>query len=352
MEDTSLSSAIDGSSLPITSFVSRRVNSSTFVIVEDDSYGEQPYIYVKTYPGHLLITDTGCNSSRSKEPSLTSLREYLETYPLLLNGNHALNPDGKKQYIIICSHCHYDHILGIPQFLSANPTIVASNFDKSFILEDLPVHSLCKYINVPTPQYNISHWASHMEYFSVSGTPLRVQFLHIPGHTPCSLAWYDIDEHYLYVGDTFYERKRSPPIPELPDDAGQVPGLPATQAAIIFPEEGGNWIQYMASLDLLLSFVIFKNGELRRQHGRSLDSMPRVKVGAGHLTYDADAEHMIIAVRILFERIISGKVPVAGSGTKRGVVHDFWLESEDSKFSVMAPRHLAEEARKHFHPEG
>lgn len=348
MENDSMHSVTEKSPLPVTSFVSRRVNSSTFVIVEDDMYGEQPYIYVKIYSHYLLITDTGCNSPRSKKPSLTSLREYLETYPLPLNEHQPLNPDGNKQYVIICSHCHYDHILGIPQFLEADPVIVASGFDKSFILDDLPVHSLCKYKNVPTPQYNISHWASHAEYFSLSGTAFRIQFLQIPGHTPCSLAWYDLDEHYLYIGDTFYERMRNPPIPEIPDDAGQVPGLPATQAAIIFPEEGGNWIQYLTSLDLLLSFVVFKNGQLERQHGPSHHSVPRVKLAAGHLTYNADAESMILEVRALFQRIIAGRVPVAGSGKKRGVIHDFWLESEDSRYSVMAPRHLAEEARKHF----
>jgi glyoxylase-like metal-dependent hydrolase (beta-lactamase superfamily II) len=343
-----LSPATGGSSLPTTSFVSRRVNSSTFLIIEDDSYGEEPYIYAKVYSDHLLITDTGCNSPRSKTPSLTSLRQYLETYPLPQNDHRSLNPGGKKQYVIICSHCHYDHILGIPQFLSANPIIVASNFDKSFILEELPTHSLCKYINVPTPQYDISHWARHMEYFTLSGTPFRIQFLHIPGHTPCSLAWYDVDEHHLYVGDTFYERQRRVRIPELPDDAGQVPGV-LTQGAIIFPVDG-NWVQFMSSLDLLLSFVIYKNAELRRQHGPSHEIMPRVKVGTGHLTHDADAEYMILEVRALFERIIAGRVPVRSSGERRGQIHDFWLESEGSEFSVLAPRRLAEEARNHFHP--
>jgi glyoxylase-like metal-dependent hydrolase (beta-lactamase superfamily II) len=337
-------------SLPSTSFITRRVNGSTFLVIEDDGYGEQPYIYIKVYPKHLIVTDTGCNNPRSKEPSLTSLRQYLETYPLPLNKNECLNPDGQREYVIVCSHCHYDHILAIPQFRSANPIIIASDFDKSFLLEDLDVHSLCKYVGVPTPEYEIRHWARHMDFLSLSGVPFRIQFFHIPGHTPDSLAWYDLDEHHIYVGDTFYERKRSKPIPELPDDAGQVPGLPATQAAIIFPEEGGNWIQYMASLDLLLSFVLHQNMELRRQHGLRYESAPRVKVGCGHLTYEADAEIMIIEVRRLFERIIAGKVPVTGSGEKRGVIHDYWLESEDSKYSVMAPRHLAEEARKHFNP--
>jgi len=346
-----MATSIERVSSPGTSFVSRRVNTSTFLIIEDDSYGEQPYIYVKIYEQYLLLTDTGCNQARSKEPSLTSLRQYLEEYPIPQNKGRCLNPNGMKKYVIICSHCHYDHILGIPQFLSAKPTIIASDFDESFLLKNLDEHSLCKFVGMPTPRYDIAHWASHMSYLSLSGFPFRIQFLHVPGHTPDSLAFYDLDEHHIYVGDTFYERRRRKPIPELPDDAGQVPGLPATQAAIIFPEEGGNWIQYMASLDMLLSFVMHQNMELRRQHGLRHESPPRVKVGCGHLTYEGDAETMIIEVRGMFERIIAGKIPVSGSGEKRGVIHDFWLESDDSRYSVMAPRHLAEEARKHFHAE-
>jgi glyoxylase-like metal-dependent hydrolase (beta-lactamase superfamily II) len=111
---------------PITSFTSGKVNASTFLIVEDDRYGEGPFIYVKLYEKHIVITDTGCNAPRSNKPSLTSLRKYLETYPLAINNGQCLNPNGKKEYVIICSHCHYDHILGIPQFLSAKPTIVCS----------------------------------------------------------------------------------------------------------------------------------------------------------------------------------------------------------------------------------
>jgi glyoxylase-like metal-dependent hydrolase (beta-lactamase superfamily II) len=336
---------------PCASFISRRVNNSTFLVIEDDDYGEQPYIYIKIYEQYLLLTDTGCNNPRSKKAFLTSLRQYLETYPVSENKNLCLNPHGRKKYVIICSHCHYDHILGIPQFLSVEPTIIASDFDRSFLLKDLDKHSLCKYVEISTPKYDIAHWARHMEFFSFSGIPFRIQFLHVPGHTPDSLAWYDLDEHHLYVGDTFYERKRSKKIPGLPDNAGQVPGLPATQAAIIFPEEGGNWIQYMSSLDMLLSFVVYQNMELRRQYGLRHESPPRVQIGCGHLTYEGDAENMIIEVRGLFERIIAGKVPVSGSGEKRGVIHDFWLESDESKYSVMAPRHLAAEARKHFRRE-
>jgi glyoxylase-like metal-dependent hydrolase (beta-lactamase superfamily II) len=316
--------------LPISSFITRRVNSSTFLIIEDDKYGEQPYIYVKIYPGHLLITDTGCNAPRSETPTLTSLRGYLETYPIPLNNHQCLNPRGQKKYIIICSHCHYDHILGIPQFLPKNPTIIASDFDKSFLLEDFPTHSLCKFNDVQTPQYTISKWARHMEFLSLADLPLRVQFLHIPGHTPDSLAWYDIDENHLYVGDTFYERNRSTPIPELPRHAGQG----SEPGAIIFPEEGGNWIQFMSSLELLLSFVLYQNRELRHKHGLSHGSLLRVLVGCGHLTHNGDAESMIKEVQALFEDIITGNLPVTKSWNKRGVEHGFWLKNQCARYSM------------------
>lgn len=164
-----------------TSFVSRRLNPSTFVLSEDDSYGEQPYIYVKLGFNSVIITDTGCNSPRDKTIKLTSLRQFIEEYPIPSYNNQSLNPNGEKPYIIICTHCHYDHILGLPEFLSSNPTIVASENGKSFILEDLPTSSLCKYMNVSTPDYKVSHWARQLEYFSMHNTHFRIQFIQIPG---------------------------------------------------------------------------------------------------------------------------------------------------------------------------
>lgn len=164
-----------------TSFVSRRLNVSTFVISEDDAYGEQPYIYVKLYSTYVIITDTGCNSPRDRTVKLTFLRRFIEEYPIPSYNNQSLNPKGEKSYIIIFTHCHYDHILGLPEFLSSNPTIVASENGKSFILENLPEHSLCEYMNVSTPKYEVSHWARQLEYFSMHNVHFRIQFIQIPG---------------------------------------------------------------------------------------------------------------------------------------------------------------------------
>ena len=45
------------------SFTSKRVNSSTFVIREDDAYKEHPFIYLKIHPRApiILLSDTGCD---------------------------------------------------------------------------------------------------------------------------------------------------------------------------------------------------------------------------------------------------------------------------------------------------
>lgn len=192
--------------LPSTSFLTRQINSSTFLVVEDDAYGELPYIYAKLYPNYILITDTGCDSPRCLNLHVTSLRQYLETYPVSTNRDQPLNPNGSKEYLLLCTHCHYDHILGIPQFLSADPKIIASSFEKSFLRKNFPEHSLCKHVNAPTPSYAITEWARHMDYFSISGAPLRIQFLHTPGHTPDSLSWFDLEEQYLYVGQSSLPR--------------------------------------------------------------------------------------------------------------------------------------------------
>jgi glyoxylase-like metal-dependent hydrolase (beta-lactamase superfamily II) len=339
---------------------------TTFLIIEDDSYGEQPHIYVKIYPDLVFISDTGCNSPRQRNMAVTSLRQYLETFPVPANNGSPLNPNGGKPYLILCTHCHYDHILGIPPFLSSpddNPTILASAHDKSFILTHLPTHSLCKYLHIPTPSYHISHWARHLEYLSYTPpspaqppTPLRIQLLHIPGHTADSLAWYDIDAHHLYIGDMFYERKRDLgfPIPRATE------GLPTIDdAPIIFPSEG-NWIAYLSSLSLLLSFIRHQNFLLQLHwasepiHEKPPEhrSPPRVKLGAGHVTADGDAEIMTREVEALFRRIIARKVPVGRSLVRRGEVFDYWCEGEEALYSVLAPRRLVEEARGHFEGEG
>jgi glyoxylase-like metal-dependent hydrolase (beta-lactamase superfamily II) len=94
-----------------TCFTCSRLNPTTFQIIEDDRWSEQPIIYVKVTETTLVLLDTGCGGA-SKDPdvSLKSLRQFIENYIVPDNDGKPLNLGGEKDYVVICSHCHFDHI--------------------------------------------------------------------------------------------------------------------------------------------------------------------------------------------------------------------------------------------------
>ncbi|MCJ1459586.1 hypothetical protein MMC28_009965 [Mycoblastus sanguinarius] len=309
-------------------FQSFRLNTSTFVIVENDKYEEHPFIYIKIYeePPLLLVTDTGCGGGAENEDHSSSLKDFIETSPISSNGEKPLNPHGSsgqasKKYLIICTHCHYDHILGLRHFQKSSPRILASSHDKSFIEDDLAEHSLCRSLGVPLPEYKVSYWADDHERLSFDGHPLNLQVLHTPGHTPDELAYYDEEERHLYVGDTLYER---------------VAVDKSYEQAILFPKEG-NLTEYMQSLEKLIGFVKEKNSEPCKSP---------VTIGCGHVTSAVDGMEILLAVRQLFFDIIAEKVPIVHSEEKRGEEFVLWREDGEPRFSVAAPLRLAIDARK------
>lgn len=308
-------------------FSCTRLNSTTFVIHERDEWEEHPFIYVKICddPPVVVLSDTGCGGGRTDHPNFANLRDFIETYPIPENGGKPLNPrksNGQlsRTYSIICTHCHYDHILGLNYFPATCSRVIASSYDKSFIQQKLPEHSLCESMGVPVPNYRVSLWAKDFEKI-YDNPSLNLQVLHTPGHTPDELAFYDQDERHLFVGDSFYER---------------VANDKSYEQAIIFPKEG-NFIDYMQSLEKMLTFVNSKNAEADK---------PPVKIGCGHVTSSVDGKDILLAVKKLFLNIIAGKVPIVQTEEKRGEEFVLWKEVGEPRFSVAAPKRLVLDARK------
>ncbi|KAK0944852.1 hypothetical protein LTR29_003665 [Friedmanniomyces endolithicus] len=155
-------------SRPTTSFSTKRINATTFVIREDDSFAEHPLIYAKVHPKApvIVLSDTGSDepSEEHKHDDYIHLRTHLEHCPIPDNNDQPLNPSGKLKYIIICTHCHYDHTLGVPQFLRGGTTeIVASAAGRDFIESDLEDHGEFGNIGRPTPFYQVTKWAQAFE---------------------------------------------------------------------------------------------------------------------------------------------------------------------------------------------
>jgi hypothetical protein len=111
-DDMERGASLENKKLP--AFTARRLTQTTFLIVEwDDLFNEHPFIYAKVVPSAktILIMDTGCGgATHNPEIGLKSLREFIETVNIPDNNGKPLNEGGKMKYIVVESHCHYDHI--------------------------------------------------------------------------------------------------------------------------------------------------------------------------------------------------------------------------------------------------
>ncbi|KAM3424779.1 hypothetical protein BST61_g6760 [Cercospora zeina] len=351
------------------SFSTTKLNSTTFLIQEHDAYSERPFIYAKL-PRNvpvLILTDTGCDEpdSQHKNSRYIRLRDYLENFPIPANCNKPLNPNSSLHYIVIFTHCHYDHIGGITQFLppsgppgnEAPPQIVASSWGRDFIeSEDFDAHSLFKFIDKPVPFYYITKWAQAFEelYFEVKDNDrdlvmrldLKIWFILIPGHTPDSLAWYDREEMWLYVGDLMYESLGADEVAEEEMEAG---------ASIVFPSDA-NLIEWVASLRKLLVLARAENAKAERRAKAEAASIrkgdweivpKRVKLAAGHVTAGADAEEFLKKVDQFFYQILQNKIPVIKREYHWEDLYFTW-RAKGWNLSFRAPPRLVDQARDYF----
>ncbi|KZM26364.1 hydrolase [Ascochyta rabiei] len=305
--------------------------------------GEYPHIYVKkhteTLPDGqrasvLIVNDTGCGTSTRNHTTTTSQDWNIRTFI-----DHHLNPNRDDiLYLVILSHCHYDHILGLEPLLHSpqrrNIAILSSSHDPAFLhpRSNLEQHSLCASMNLRCPVYRTSLWAAHDQHLTIPHphlpTPLHLPLttLHIPGHTPDSLAWYDAAERALYVGDALYERQ-SPESRAAPW-GGEAP------APILFPGEG-DLVAWWRSVHLLLGFVERRNAET---------ACRCVTLSAGHVTVGVDAVACLLAVRRFMARVLRGEVEVREQPEKRGERFGYWVE-EGGRFSLGAPLRVVGEGR-------
>ncbi|KAJ7637715.1 Metallo-hydrolase/oxidoreductase [Mycena polygramma] len=277
----------------------------------DDIYDEHPQIFVKLCLSAktVLIIDTGCGGATADpDIEITSLRRYIEEVKLVCNGDKALNELGKLEYVVVATHCHYDHILGMEQF--GDSRILVSGHDPTFVsTSNLPTHSLCESLGIPTPSYKpllVPH-----QYVVQSGTlvPLGVSILHTPGHTPDQSAVYDWDEKMLYVGDSLYEEE-----------------------AIIFPTEGSINL-WLSSIQYLIAFVKTEN------------ATGHVQINSGHRTVCRPALEVLNAAKEFMEDVIAGREPVRGRECRRGEENVSYTQN-GGRFALRCPERLVLEARR------
>ncbi|KAJ3894655.1 Metallo-hydrolase/oxidoreductase [Lentinula edodes] len=334
-------------------FSATRLTSNTFLIKEyDDIYSEHPHIYAIIFPsisnssnvsntsessskvghnmvGTIILIDTGCGgASNDPEVRVTNVREFIETVDVPENCGRPLNgldnqsglEAGKRMgYIVVLTHCHYDHIRN-----SSDSPILASSHSPEF-LSDIPEHSLCAFLNISTPEYTptlVPHGHTISNLILSNKISSHVTVLHTPGHTPDSLTIYDSTScpPMLYVGDSLYEYE-----------------------PIILPKEG-SIVDWFSSIEALIGFVRMKERE------------KRVLLNAGHVTCLKPALEILQAVKRFMEDVVSGREPVRRRWVKRGEETVEYRQSRQegteanttpvgaSRFSLICPERLILEA--------
>ncbi|KAG2133646.1 Metallo-hydrolase/oxidoreductase [Suillus bovinus] len=268
-------------------FTARRLTQTTFLIVEwDDIFNEHPFIYAKVVPSAktILIMDTGCGgATHNPQIGLKSLREFIETVAVPDNNGKPLNEGGKMKYIVVESHCHYDHILGVEQFAADSP-IIGSGHSPAFVSpENFPANSECNALGLRAPIYELTLITSS-------------SVLHTPGHTPDELALWDADEKMLYAGDTLYE-----------DDP------------IIFPS-GGSLPVWFSTIDQLIELV------------KAQPDSENVMINCGHATALRPALEVLRTCRKFMENVVSGTWCVE-------------FKEDKGRFSLICPERLVLEAK-------
>ncbi|CCM04308.1 uncharacterized protein FIBRA_06479 [Fibroporia radiculosa] len=292
-------------------FKAYRLTLSTFLVIEvNDIYSEHPYIYVKRVPeaNTILVTDTGCGgASNDRKVDITSLREFIETVGVEDNGGRPLNEGGSMRYVVVLTHCHYDHIR-VEDFARDSP-ILQSSYSPSFVSHaNLPEHSLCADLGIRTPLFKPT-LVPHLDpIHSATGAPLGVRLLHTPGHTPDEIALWDEQEQMLYVGDTLYEWE-----------------------PIIFPG-AGNIRTWLASVDALIAFVMQSK------------SPQTALINSGHRTAVRPALEVLQTAKSFMMDVLLGKEGPRNRTRRRGEVYVEYAQ-DGGRYSLRCPERLVKEAR-------
>ena len=124
----------------------------------------------------------------------------LATYSLEL-VNH-IKKSGVQIKGILLTHGHFDHIMGVKEFIKEIPTTVYAHEDEKELLKD-PALNLSV---MRVEEYGLEevHFLKDEQKFNLAG--FEIQAIHIPGHTPGGCSYYLPEQGLVFTGDSLFYR--------------------------------------------------------------------------------------------------------------------------------------------------
>jgi hydroxyacylglutathione hydrolase len=112
-----------------------------------------------------------------------------------------ISSEGLKPVRILCTHCHVDHILGNRYVADKFETPVTAHKEDEFLLKHAVEMGNMFGIKVkPSPV--IQNFAFDGDKISFGESQLEV--LHVPGHSPGSIAFYSAVDKFVICGDALF----------------------------------------------------------------------------------------------------------------------------------------------------
>lgn len=114
-----------------------------------------------------------------------------------------INSHHLKPTHLLCTHGHFDHIMGNQQLFTAYGIKPEVHSGDAFLISDInsQLHAMMG-ISVSIAQPPIGRWLTDGDIISVGSHQLKV--LHTPGHTPGGVCFYCEQEQVLFSGDTLF----------------------------------------------------------------------------------------------------------------------------------------------------
>jgi len=171
-----------------------QLSSRTYLVVENDPYGQYPFLYVILGDDKCILIDSGCGSS-----------DYREFVSSRINKNNL-------PYLVINTHVHFDHVGGNHCFCGNRKSgcidLCMGNRDKKFS-QNYEINSLAMaHSGMKLKEFSVSRWLNEGDLIYLGDkNPSKENALEViftPGHTSDSISLYAHWEKRLFVGDTIY----------------------------------------------------------------------------------------------------------------------------------------------------
>ncbi|MBN1131503.1 MAG: MBL fold metallo-hydrolase [Bacteroidales bacterium] len=153
----------------------------TFIL---NPFQENSYLIWETDFGEALLIDAGCYEKHEFE----MVEHFLSEHELTLTG-------------LANTHCHIDHILGVPYFRNSYNLPFRAHKDESRLVQNAHLMGKIFGLNVqPFPE---------LDSFIEPGDEIRVgthifQAIHVPGHSQGSLSFYCREAGIVLTGDALF----------------------------------------------------------------------------------------------------------------------------------------------------